>query len=488
MSDTPLHSLSADLCIIGGGAAGLTLAAGASQLGASVILFDPMAQEGVMGGDCLHSGCVPSKAILACGHRLQTLRDSQALGLITKTENPKANFDAVKNYIKLAQSAIAPHDSVARFEKLGVTVIPEKAQFIDPTTIQGGNYQVTARKTVIATGAIPFIPPIPGLSDINYHTYETIFDLPELPASLMIMGGGPIGCELAQAFCQLGCDVTLIEMGSILPKDDPDLVDIVRQTLIEEGVTILEHEKVISASRDANNLDKSGEIQLQLESGKIMRGHELLVCTGRKPMIQGLGLDKADIIADPQTGIQVDHHLRTSNKRVYAAGDVTGHPQFTHAAGYQGGFLLQKLLFALPIKLSLSMVPWVTYTAPELAQIGLTETQARTEYGPDIQVSTTSFQQNDRANCEGHTNGLIKLVMTQKGKLLGVGIAGPGAGEMLPFWSLVLKEKIPLRKISGLIFPYPGYADINRQAVSAYLSPKFFSKIPMLLVRFLKKL
>ena len=488
MSDTSHQSLSADLCIIGGGAAGLTLAAGAAQLGASVILFDPMAKDGVMGGDCLHTGCVPSKAILACGHRLQTLRDSQARGLVAKTGVPKADFEAVKAYIKSAQSAIAPHDSVPRFEKLGVKVIPEKAHFINPTVIEGGNYHVTARKTVIATGAIPFIPPIPGLSDIAFQTYETIFDLPELPDSLLIMGGGPIGCELAQAFHQLGTDVTLIEMGTILPKDDPDLVDIVRQTLIKEGITVLEHEKVISASRDTANLDKSGEIQLHLESGKIIYGQELLVCTGRKPMIQGLDLDKADIIADPQTGIQVDHHLRTSNKKVYAAGDVTGHPQFTHAAGYQGGFLLQKLLFALPIKLSLNMVPWVTYTAPELAQIGLTETQARAQYGPDIQISTTSFQQNDRANCEGNTNGLIKLVMTGKGKLLGVGIAGPGAGEMLPFWSLVLKEKIPLRKISGLIFPYPGYADINRQAVSAYLSPKFFSKIPMLLVRFLKKL
>ena len=468
--------LTPDLCIIGAGSGGLSVAAGAVQMGASVVLIE----RAKMGGDCLNYGCVPSKALLAAGHAAQ--RDGAAFGITTP--EGQVDYQAVHDHVHDVIAGIAPHDSVERFESLGVTVIQAEGRFVDSRTLEAGGTTIKARRFVVATGSGPMVPPIPGLDGVPYLTNETLFDLTERPDHLIVIGGGPIGCELAQAQRHLGADVTVLEMATIMPKDDPDLVDIVRQQLLSDGVTLKEGAQVTGVSGTGGAVT----VTVKTEAGdEQITGTHLLVAAGRKPHIDALNLDAAGVAHSPK-GIDVNAGLKTSNKRIYAIGDAAGGLQFTHVAGYHAGVIIKSALFRLPAKADHSAVPWVTYTDPELAQVGLTEAEARTKHGDDVRVLTWPYQENDRARAERQTSGLVKAIVTKKGKILGAGIAGPQAGELIQTWVLALSQDLKIGAIATMIAPYPTLGEVNKRAAGSFYTPSLFSDRTKKVVRLLSKL
>ncbi|MDX1581702.1 MAG: FAD-dependent oxidoreductase, partial [Alphaproteobacteria bacterium] len=372
-----------------------------------------------------------------------------------------------------------PHDSQDRFEGLGVTVIREAARFVGPTTVRAGETEISAKRVVIATGSSPALVPIKGLEDCPYLTNETIFDLQEAPAHLAIIGAGPIGCELAQAHRRLGCDVTLLERDKILPKDDPDLADIVRTRLKAEGIDLREGIDVSSVS------GTDGDILIGTGEGEIRASH-VLVATGRKPNIDGLDLDAAGIEYD-KAGITVDARLRTSNRKVFAIGDVAGGYQFTHQAGYHASIVVQNILFRLPAKTNDSTLPWVTYTEPELAQVGLMADELEEQY-PGGKVLSVPFRDSDRAKAERATEGLLKVMVDKKGRIKGVSIVGQSAGELLQPWLLAMTQGLKIRAMTGFRAPYPTLGELNKFAASSYFTPKLFSDTTRKIVRLLLKL
>ncbi|GAB6051755.1 FAD-dependent oxidoreductase [Magnetospira thiophila] len=466
-----MADLSAEICVIGAGAGGLSVAAGASQMGASTILIE----KGLMGGDCLNFGCVPSKALLAAGHAAAAARRGERFGVTCGV--PEIAADKVYAHVKETIAAIAPLDSQERFEGLGVTVLRGAARFVDGTTVAVGADRVTARRFVIATGSRALIPPLPGLESTEYLTNETIFDLTEIPKHLLIIGGGPIGVEMAQAHRQLGAEVTLIEAASLLPRDDPEMVDVLRQRLRREGVTLLEGAAVTGiAPGPVVTVDGIGEIA----------GSHLLLAVGRRPNVEGLDLEKAGIAAD-RKGITVDGKLRTSNKKVYAIGDVTGGLQFTHVAGYHAGVVIKNILFRLPAKSDMRAVPWVTYCAPELAGVGLSETQAQAKYGPKLRVLRWSLGDNDRARAEASTDGQIKVLVTDKGRILGATIVGAGAGELIQVWALAIAQKLKIGAMAQMVVPYPTLGEISKRAAGTFYTPSLFSPRTRKIVRFLSR-
>lgn len=467
--------LKPDLCVIGAGSGGLSVAAGAVQMGASVVLIE----KGLMGGDCLNYGCVPSKALLAAGHAAQGHKDTTRFGVSFTA--PTIDYEAVHDHVKGVIAGIAPHDSVERFEGLGVTVLQGAGRFTSAKEVSVNDTIVRARRFVVATGSSAFVPPIDGIDKTPYLTNENIFDLTKAPDHLVIIGGGPIGCEMAQAHRQLGCKVTVIEAGHILPKDDPDLVAIVRPTLVDEGITFVEGAKVSRVERDGEGVlvsyEKDGEISQ-------VAGSHLLVAAGRKATVDGLGLEDAGVKYSPK-GIEVDDGLRSTNRKVYAIGDCAGGLQFTHVAGYHAGIVIRSALFRLPAKADHAAVPWVTYTDPELAQVGLTEAQARAEHGDSIRVLTWPFAENDRARAEHKTHGLVKAVVAKNGRILGCGIAGPQAGELIQVWILALSQKLKISAMASMISPYPTLGEVSKRAAGAYYTPSLFSKKTRAAVRFL---
>lgn len=444
-----------DIAVIGAGSGGLTVAAAAAQFGRKVVLFE----KGEMGGDCLNSGCVPSKALLAAAKQAQALRGGAALGIAAV--EPHVDFAAVRAHVQQAIAAIAPHDSQPRFEGLGVTVIRAAAQFVDERTLEAAGSRYTARRIVIATGSRPAVPPIPGLAGVPFLTNETIFANERLPSHLLVIGGGPVGLEMAQAHRRLGSRVTVIEAGTPLAHDDPELTAVVLEALAAEGVSILPNTSVakVFASGEGIGLETSG--------GQRLAGSHLLLATGRAPNVEGLGLDRAGIAVTPQ-GISVDRRLRTGNRRVFAIGDVAG-GRFTHEAGYQAGIVVRNALFALPAKAS-AVIPHVTYTDPELAQAGLTEAEARARHGDGVSVLRQPFTGNDRAQAEGRTRGLVKIVTTRRGKILGAGIAGPLAGELIQPWILALSQGLKAGAMAGLVLPYPTRGEAGKRAAIGYFS------------------
>ncbi|MBY0509454.1 MAG: FAD-dependent oxidoreductase [Rhodospirillaceae bacterium] len=475
------ETLTPDLCVIGAGSAGLSVAAGAVQMGASVVLIE----KGKMGGDCLNYGCVPSKALLAAAHRMESIRTARGLGIAAE---PALDFAAVHKHVHEVIAAIAPHDSVERFEGLGVTVISGAAKFTSPRTVEvageAAGRTIKPRRFVIATGSHAFVPPIAGLSDVPYLTNETVFDLTDLPRHLIVMGGGPIGCELAQAFRNLGSAVTMIEAAKILPKDDPDLAAVVRARLIGEGVTLHEGAQAMAVARDiAGN---AGGVRIILQSGAAVTGSHLLVAVGRRPSIADLDL-RAGGIESTAKGITVDAGLRTGNRRAYAIGDCAGGPQFTHTAGYHAGIVVRSALFRLPAKANHGIMPWVTYTDPELAQVGLTEAEARKHHGENTRVLTAAFADNDRARAERTTEGLIKVIVSKKGHILGAGIAGPRAGDLIQPWVLAMSNKLKIGSMATVIAPYPTLGEINKRAAGGYYTPTLYSPRTRALVGFLKR-
>jgi pyruvate/2-oxoglutarate dehydrogenase complex dihydrolipoamide dehydrogenase (E3) component len=467
--------LRADICVIGAGSAGLSVAAGASQLGARTVLIE----SHKMGGDCLNFGCVPSKALLAAAHAAQSAR--QAGGFGVKLPPPMIDFAAVNAHVQGVIAGIAPHDSQERFEGLGATVIRAAAAFTGPKEVAAGDYRIRARRFVIATGSTPFVPPLPGLDKLPYFTNETIFELTKQPRHLLVIGGGPIGCELAQAFRRLGAEVTVVEMARLLPKDDPDAAALVRDRLKAEGVRLLEDTKIMHA------VGAEGAITLALDGKngpQIVTGSHLLIAAGRRANFAGLELEKAGIASTPQ-GITVDAGLRTSNRRVFAIGDVIGGLQFTHAAGYHAAIVIRRALFRLPAKMKPGAIPWVTYTDPELAQAGETEASAR-QKGLDIAVTISPFARNDRAQTERDSDGFVKVISTKKGRILGATIVGAQAGELIQVWCLAIAQGLKLSAMAGVVVPYPTRGEAGKRAAGDFYAPKLFSDRARRLIKFLR--
>ncbi|MFN3721821.1 MAG: dihydrolipoyl dehydrogenase family protein [Paracoccaceae bacterium] len=454
-----------DICIIGAGSGGLSVAAGAVQMGARVVLIE----GGEMGGDCLNAGCIPSKALIAAAKAAQAMRDGAKFG-ITPVE-PEIDFGAVKDHVANVIATIAPVDSQERFEGLGVRVIREWARFAGPDSVQAGEHTIKARRFVIATGSRPFVPPIPGLDTVPYLTNETIFALRDRPEHLLIIGGGPIGMEMAQAHRRLGCRVTVLDGSSPLGRDDPELVAVVLGNLRAEGVEILEQASVTAVSGEA------GAIVVTLKDGRTVQGSHVLVAVGRQVGLDQLNLPVAGIKHD-RKGVTVGPDLRTSNRRIYAVGDAAGGLQFTHVAGYHAGIVIRQIVLGLPAKATTRHIPWVTYTDPELAQVGMTESEARTAHGDALTVLRQEFAHNDRAQAEGKPKGLLK-VMVVKGRPVGASIAGPQAGELIGLWAFAIASRAKMSAIAGMVAPYPTLGEISKRAAGAYFSPKLFDN-PML--------
>ena len=451
-----------DLLVIGAGSGGLSVAAGAAQMGARVVLLE--GHE--MGGDCLNYGCVPSKALLAAGHAAHAMGAGRPMGVAPA--DPQVDYAQAQAHVARVIAAIAPHDSQERFEGLGVQVIRAYGRFIGPRSVEAGGTHITARRIVVATGARAVVPPIPGLADVPYLTNETLFKLPQKPQHLLIMGAGPIGLEMAQAHRRLGCAVSVVDAGPAFGRDDPELAAIALAQLRAEGIEIIENCAVSAVERGA---DDAG-VCLQLADGRRLQGSHLLVAVGRRPNIEQLNLPAAGV-RSTAAGIEVDARLRSSNRRVYAIGDVAGGMQFTHVAGYHAGLVIREILFGLPARHSTAHLPRVTYTAPELAQVGLTETEARATHGDALQVVRVDMAQNDRALATGQGAGLLKL-MVVRGRPVGASIVGAQAGELIGLWSLAIAQRMKMAALASMVAPYPTLWEMNKRAVGGYFSPRLF--------------
>ncbi len=469
------QEISADICIIGGGSGGLSVAAGAVQMGASVVLFE----RGLMGGDCLNYGCVPSKAMLAAGHAAAAARGAARFGV--SLPEPNVDFGKVHAHVRDVIAGIEPHDSVERFEELGVRVIQAQATFADARTITGGGFRVQARRFVIATGSSAMIPPIAGLDSTPYLTNESIFDLTERPDHLFVVGGGPIGCELAEAHRNLGADVTLIEAARLLGNEDEEAADVLRAHLTGIGVSLIEGAVVKQTA------GSEGSVRLTVErdgAQQQIEGSHLLVAAGRSPNINGLGLEAAGI-KHGRAGIEVDAGLKTSNRKVYAIGDVAGGLQFTHVAGYHASIVIRSALFRMPAKADHTAVPRVTYTDPELAHVGLLEREARAQHGEKLRVLKWPYQENDRARAERTTDGFIKVMTLKNGKVLGATIVGKGAGDLIQTWAMVIAQKIKIGAVASSIVAYPTLGEIGKRAAGSFFTETLFSPRMRKIVRFL---
>ncbi|NVK59914.1 MAG: FAD-dependent oxidoreductase [Rhodobacteraceae bacterium] len=455
-----MQRLKTDLLVIGAGSGGLSVAAGAAQMGADVVLLE----RGEMGGDCLNYGCVPSKALIASAGRAHGMAGAGPFGVASVA--PQVDYAAAQAHVAETISRIAPMDSQERFEGFGVRVIREHGRFISKTEVQAGEHVITARRIVVAAGSSPFVPPIPGLSEVPFLTNETLWQLRERPAHLLVIGGGPIGLEMAQAHRRLGCKVTVIEAERALGREDPELAAIVLEDLRAEGVTILEETQAAAVR------GRDGALEVETVGGRVLRGTHLLVAVGRRANLDGLDLEKAGIDT-ARSGIAVDEGLRTSNRRVYAIGDIAGGAQFTHVAGYHAGLVVRNALFGLPVRVKPQILPRATYTAPELAQVGLTEAEARAKYGDRLEVVRFPYQHNDRAIALRQTTGLLK-VMVVKGRPVGASIAGAQAGEHIGTWALALSAGLRMSDLAGMVVPYPTIGELNKRVAGTYFSPRLF--------------
>ncbi|NQW09111.1 MAG: FAD-dependent oxidoreductase [Alphaproteobacteria bacterium] len=472
-----IDTIDADVCVIGAGAGGLSVAAGASQMGASVVLFE----KGVMGGDCLNVGCVPSKALLAAAHAAHSAKHADRFGLSAQLD--PVEWPRVRAHVKDVIAAIEPMDSVARYEGFGVRVIQAEARFTGPREVTGGDVRIRAKWIVLATGSTPAIPPIPGLNTVPYLTNETIFDLDTRPEHLLVLGGGPIGCELAQAHARLGCQVTLVEAARLLGADDPEAAEIVRHALERDGVTVLTGATATDVVQGANG------ITLRLKGAGApdgVTGSHLLVAVGRKVGFDGLDLDRAGIETGERGRLVLDARMRTSNRRVFAVGDAAGGPQFTHLAGQHASIVIRNTLFRLPAKASLDQVPRVTYTAPELAHVGETE-ESLIKADRDFKILRWAYAENDRAQAEREAEGFTKLLVDRRGKVLGATVVGAAAGELIGLYGLALSKKLGVGDLTGVMIPYPTRAEVVRRAASSWYVPKLFSERTRKIVRFIMR-
>ena len=458
-----------DIGIIGGGAGGLTVAAGAAQLGARTILIE---KEKELGGDCLHFGCVPSKTLIKSAHVYHLMKNAEKFGL-PQVSPPPVNFRNISARIKSVISTIQQHDSEERFCSLGARVEFGQPYFTDAHAVRLNGNTHTAKNWIIASGSSADIPPIKGLDKTPFITNREIFYLDQLPKSMIVMGAGPVGIEMAQAFNRFGTAVTVVGRApQILPKDDPDLTDEVMDILSAEGVKFYTSHSIEAVS----DLGHQRQVTLKGKTGNTLslKAQMLLVALGRAANVEGLGLDTIGIEHD-RHGIKVDQRMRTNHKHIYAVGDVNGGFQFTHAAGYEGGIVISNAIFHLPRKTDYTFLPWCTYSDPELASIGMNEKRAR-ESGLQYNVWIEEFKDNDRSQAEGERTGKIKLILDEKEKPLGVQILGPRAGELLSEWVAVLNGKVKLSTLASAVHPYPTLGEINKRVAGTYFSPKIFSE------------
>jgi pyruvate/2-oxoglutarate dehydrogenase complex dihydrolipoamide dehydrogenase (E3) component len=471
-------TIEADIAVIGAGSAGLSVAAGAAQLGASTVLVE----RGAMGGDCLNTGCVPSKALLAAGKAARAWAKYDTFGV--QTSAPKIDFARVNDHVHEVIASIAPHDSVERFEGLGVQVIKGNARFAGPRELDVDGRRVRARRIVVATGSRASVPPIPGLDRTPFLTNESMFELRTLPEHLVVIGGGPIGLEMAEAHHSLGSRVTVVDQARVLPKDDQELATMLRDKLVARGIDIREGVRVLRTDPMPGGI----AVTIADADGREERilGSHLLLAAGRQPNVEDLDLDAAGI-AFGRAGIQVDARLRTTNRRIFAIGDVAGGPQFTHVAGYHAGIVIRNALFRLPAKVDYRALPWVTYTDPELAQVGLTEAQAREQHGDKVVVLRAPYEDNDRARAERRTEGLLKAVVDRSGRVLGASIHGAQAGELIQLWGLAISQKLNVKALAGMIMPYPTLGEVSKRAAGSFFTPKLFSSRTRGLIRFLSR-
>jgi pyruvate/2-oxoglutarate dehydrogenase complex dihydrolipoamide dehydrogenase (E3) component len=471
------ETLTPDICIIGAGSAGLSVAAAAAAFGVDVVLVE----KGRMGGDCLNFGCVPSKALIAAGKHAERMRHGARFGIADA--EPEIDFRKVNRHVREVIEAIAPNDSVERFTALGVRVIQAPARFTDARTVAAGEFTIRARRFVVAAGSSPLVPDIPGLDGVPFLTNETIFDLTRRPARLIVIGGGPIGLELAQAHGRLGSRVTVLEGARALGREDPEIAAPVLARLRAEGIAITEGARVTRVEPHG----KTG-VRVHFEDGsgqQSVDGSHLLVAVGRRANLGELGLEAAGIRHDGKR-IAVSGALRTSNRRVYAIGDIAGGPQFTHVANYHAGLVVRSILFRLPVRARHGAIARTTFTDPEVAHVGMTEAEARERHGR-ISILRWPLAENDRAQAERETEGLAKLVVGKRGRILGVSIAAPGAGEMIGLWSLAMSRGMTVTDMAQHVPPYPTMGEIGKRAAMTYFTGATRKPIVRRIVRFLRR-
>ncbi|MPZ59049.1 MAG: dihydrolipoamide dehydrogenase [Rhizobiales bacterium] len=476
-----MEVLTPDICVIGAGSGGLSVAAAAAAFGVPVVLIE----RDKMGGDCLNTGCVPSKALLAAGKRAETIRNAALFGI--KAQRLAVDFREVHAHVHGVIDAIAPNDSKARFTGLGVRVIEGTARFKDDRTVvvDDDEFEIRARRFVIATGSTAALPPILGLAETPHLTNETVFDLRILPKHLIVIGAGPIGLEMAQAFRRLGSDVTVLEAAQPLAKDDPECAQIVLNQLEREGVVVRAGVRIASVAKMRTRLIVMLAAADDDAHTETIEGSHLLVAAGRRPVVEGLDLDKARVKVE-RRGIVVDTGLRTTNKRVYAIGDVAGGLQFTHVANAHAGIVIRNALFRLPAKMRSDAIPWVTYTEPELAHVGLTEAEARQRH-KQVRILRWPYHENDRAQAERETHGHIKVVATRRGRILGATIVGAGAGELISIWTLAIGQGLKIRAMTEFVMPYPTLAEIGKRAAISYYTPSLTSPFVRRIISFLRR-
>ncbi|HET8995101.1 MAG TPA: FAD-dependent oxidoreductase [Acetobacteraceae bacterium] len=463
-----------DLAVIGAGAAGLSVTAVAAQLGLRVALIE----RDRMGGDCLNVGCVPSKALLAASHAATAARGAGRFGV--RLGDPVIDWAAVQAHVHGAIATLEPADSETRFRGLGASVLRGEARFAAPDALLVDGRRITARRIVIAAGSRAAVPPIPGLDAVPFLTNASLFDLPERPEHLLILGGGPIGLEMADAFAGLGVRVTLVEAAHIAGKEDPELVAGLRSALAGRGVVLLENARVAAVEAGPT---------LVLADGRRVAGSHLLVAVGRRPNLEALDLEAGGVRASP-AGVVTDRGLRSpSNRRVFAVGDIAdpagiGPRAFTHVGSYHAGIVIRRALFRLPARVDYAALPRVTYTRPELAQVGLTEAEAA---GRGVAVLRWNLAENDRAVAEGDTAGLVKLVVA-RGRVIGAGILAPGAGEMIGLWALAIASRTPVSRLAGLVLPYPTHSEAGKRAAGTAYEPRLFAPMTRRVVGWLQRL
>ena len=451
-----------DVIVIGGGAAGLTAAGGCALFGLDVALIEARK----MGGECLNDGCVPSKALIAAAKRAAEAREATRYGVTLAA--PQVEWAGVHRHIHDAIAAIAPHDSEERFEEMGCDVFRDRARVTGPQSVEVGGRTITAPRIVIATGSKPAVPPVEGLDAVPYLTNENLFDLAELPDHLVIVGGGVIGMEMAQSFRRLGSEVTVVEPGALMSRDDPDSVAVIREVMEGEGVRFVKGkaEKV-----------EGSEGGITLSTGdETIRGSHLLIATGRSANCRGFGLEEIGV-AMGKDGIEVDDRRRTSVKGIYAIGDCRAGPRLTHVSGYEGSNVALEITLGLPAKVDWSALPWCTYTEPEVAQIGMTERDAKKKHGSKVTVVKETFHDNERSLAEGKDRGHLKLVLKGK-KVLGASIVGQNAGELLLPFAQTISGKSSTFALGSAIIAYPTRSEISKAAAFSAWEPTVFGKWP----------
>ncbi len=471
--------LSADIAVIGAGSGGLSVASGAAQLGLKVVLFE----RGEMGGDCLNYGCVPSKALIAAADHAHTLRHGADLGVANV--EPVVDWATVKAHIRKTIETIAPIDSQERFEGLGVTVVREHARFTGPRTLESDSVRVRASRIVIATGARALVPDIPGLKDTPHFTNETIFDLPEFPKRLIVLGGGPIGIELGQAFARLGAEVVIVEAATALAGFDRDATALALASLRADGVDLREGAKAVTVSSAV------GAVRVEIEKAgarETIEGTHLLVAVGRQVQIEGLDCETGNV-ATNKKGVVIDPWLRsTTNHRVWAVGDVAGREHLTHVAGWHASAFVRSVLFRAKTRADSAAIPAAVYCDPELARIGLSEEEARAAHGDKVKVVTAHFDENDRAQAEADTAGFARIVVGPGAKILGATVVGAGAGDLIQIIAVAMANKLGLRALTNVVAPYPTRGEIVKRAAGAFYTPVLFSANTRRLVGLLKHL